>query len=40
MNPLKIDGAIGDKELADKLGHSIRGAKFLMSKLNRANKVK
>ena len=36
---LKIHGPIGDKELADKLGLSLRGATFLMSKLEKSKKA-
>jgi hypothetical protein len=32
---LKVHGFLGEKELADKLGLSLRGAKFLLSKLQR-----
>jgi hypothetical protein len=35
---LKAHGSLGEKELADKLGLSQRGAKFLLSKLQRENK--
>ena len=35
---LKIHGPIGDQELADKLGLSLRGATFLMSKLEKSKK--
>ncbi len=35
---LKSHGSLGEKELADKLGLSHRGAKFLLSKLQRENK--
>jgi hypothetical protein len=36
---LKIHGSIGDQELADKLGLSLRGATFLISKLEKSDKV-
>jgi predicted ArsR family transcriptional regulator len=36
---LKKHGPIGDKELAEKLGLSIRGATFLMSKLEKSKKA-
>lgn len=35
---LKTHGPIGDQELADKLGLSLRGATFLMSKLEKSRK--
>lgn len=35
---VKIHGPISDKELADKLGLSLRGATFLMSKLEKSRK--
>ena len=35
---LKIHGPISDQELADKLGLSLRGATFLMSKLEKSKK--
>ncbi len=35
---LKAHGSLEKKELADKLGLSLRGAKFLLSKLQRENK--
>lgn len=33
---VKIHGPIGDKDLADKLGLSLRGATFLLSKLEKS----
>lgn len=36
---LKTHGPISDKELADKLGLSIRGATFLKSKLEKSQKT-
>ncbi len=36
---LKKHGSISDKELADKLGLSIRGATFLKSKLEKSQKT-
>ncbi|GAB6193141.1 hypothetical protein JCM39068_28900 [Desulfocastanea catecholica] len=37
---VKIHGPIGDKELADKSGLSLRGATFLMAKLEKSKKSK
>jgi hypothetical protein len=39
LSLFKKHGPIGDKELADKLGLSIRGATFLMSKLEKSKKL-
>ncbi|GAB6190730.1 hypothetical protein JCM39068_04790 [Desulfocastanea catecholica] len=36
---VKTHGPISDKELADKLGLSLRGATFLMSKLEKSKKA-